>query len=562
MAGTDGQQAGQGRFTLRSPREALQPSAPPPMPPPPGRYRRRGGIISKLSGFLTFLLIAGILGYAALGAVRQELSTPGPLAEDRSVVIPKNTGFSEAAEILQREGVISSELWFRIASGMRGGKLQAGEFLFNKGISMRQVVDTLVAGKSIDRKITIPEGLTSQQIIARLKEVDFLVGEVTAVPPEGSLLPDTYQVERGTTRDAFLARLQREQTRQLERIWASRADGLPLKTPQDLVILASIVEKETAVADERSRVAAVYINRLNTLTGDFINAAGKKEPPMTLDSDPTVIYGLTKGSGVLGRGLLRSELRDESNPYNTYQKRGLPPGPIANPGRAAMEAVANPSRTKELYFVADGTGGHAFAESLAEHNRNVARWRRIEAEAAKAAAERNESAPAPDASGTGVTNETGDGATPPAEPGKQGAVEDGFLPDEMRNAAVFVEAASSNEGAFQLAEGLKPPKPAEFDGVPSYPVPPRMRKNKKVEPDKLEGTVEPGLSKRPEDSVPLAERNEAIAPLAPTDGTAAENPGIAGQKPPRITDASEGKKFDPLKLKRYDLNATQVIPKL
>jgi UPF0755 protein len=520
--------------------------------------------LSKLSGFLTFLLIFGIVGFAALSLVRQEVSIPGPLAEEKSVVIPKNSGFSDAADILLKEGVITDGLWFRIASGMRGGQLQAGEFLIPKNASMQQIAELLVSGKPVDRKITIPEGLTSQQIVARIKAVEFLVGNVTAVPPEGSVLPDTYQVERNTTRDAFLARMQREQKRLIGKIWAGRVEGLPVKTPEELVALASIVEKETAVADERSRVAAVYINRLNTLTGDFVNVGGKKEPPMTLDSDPAVIYGVTNGSGVLGRGLLRSEILDDSNPYNTYRRKGLPPGPIANPGRAALEAVANPSRTKELFFVADGSGGHVFAESLAEHNRNVARWRKIEAERVKAAE---------DAAKAGATGEAAPAA--PAEApkdattaGKQGALEEDFLPDELPRQVMFVEGENTLTKRMQLAEGLMPPKAAQFDGVASYPVPPRMRHKKNAEPEKLDGTVAPGMAVDPEASVPVEQRNAGAPAVLPGEAVLPGTAGLPGDLSvpaaprSRVTDASEGKKIDPLKLKGYDLNSTQVIPKL
>jgi UPF0755 protein len=544
--------SGQGRFTLRSPREALQPSAPPPAPvPPSSAYRRRGGIVSKISGFLTFVLIAGIIGYVCLGLVRQQLAAPGPLTADKSVVIPRNSGFTDAADILVREGVIKDALWFRIATSMRGGQLQAGEFMITKNASLQQVVNTLVAGKTVDRKITIPEGLTSQQIVERVRNVDFLTGDVTTIPPEGSLLPDTYQVDRNTTRDAFLARMQRDQKRMLDRIWASRVEGLPVKSPEELVVLASIVEKETAVADERSRVAAVYINRLNTLTGDFVNAAGRKEPPMTLDSDPTVIYGITKGSGVLGRGLLRSELQDETNVYNTYRRRGLPPGPIANPGRAAMEAVANPSKTSDLYFVADGTGGHVFAVSLNDHNKNVARWRKIEAEKIKAAEEAAKAAPA-----SGETPaDTPAGEEPKPDPQKQGSMDQRFLPDEWPHRLLVVEALVPLIEPLQLAQALNPPKAAEFDGVPSYPVPDRMRRKKGATKDKLEGTVEPRMADNPEASVPESERTASGKgrKLKPRQ-TAVRSRGVR--------DASAGSKYDPLKLKNYDINSDQTIPRL
>ncbi len=218
-------------------------------------------------------------------------------------------------------------------------------------------MDTLVEGKAVLHSITMPEGLTSQQIVERLRDNDVLVGDIDEIPKEGALLPDTYKFARGMTRAQLLDRMQQEQARVLREVWARRAADLPVKNPQELVVLASIVEKETGRADERTRVAGVFINRLNR--------------NMRLQSDPTIVYGLVGGKGTLGRGILRSEI-DQPTPYNTYSIPGLPPGPITNPGRAAMEAVANPSRTRELYFVADGTGGHVFAETLEQHQRT---WR-------------------------------------------------------------------------------------------------------------------------------------------------------------------------------------------
>jgi UPF0755 protein len=554
MSDNHGQNGAEGRFTVRSPRDALQPSAPPPAPPPP-TYRRRGGLLSQMSGLLTFVLIAGFIGLAGLAVVRQEIVAPGPLQADKSVVIPRNTGMSAAADLLLKEGIITDTTWFNIAARMRGGRLQAGEFVIKKNASASQVVETLVAGKAVDRKITIPEGLTSQQIVARIQSVEFLVGEVSQIPPEGSLLPDTYQVERGTTRDDFLKRLQREHDKLIDKIWNSRVDGLPVSTPEEMVTLASIVEKETGKGEERPRVAAVYINRLNTLNGDFINAAGKKEPPMTLDSDPSVIYGITRGSGVLGRGLLRSELQDETNPYNTYRRRGLPPGPIANPGKAALEAVAKPATSKELYFVADGTGGHIFAESLKDHNRNVAQWRKIEAERARAAEEKAGEAGTVDGA-TPAAPATPDSGEAQPDPQRQGALEDTlFLPDEWPVVVMLTERDLGLEQPFQLTQNLTPPKKSEFDGVPSYPVPANRRRNKKQEPQRMEGTVEPRMADDPESTVPESERRrvanagEARAPAR-------------SLKRRRATDASEGKKFDPLLNKGYDLNSAQTVPRL
>ena len=209
----------------------------------------------------------------------------------------------------------------------------------------------------------MPEGLTSEQIVARLLENDILSGPVKEIPKEGTLLPETYRFSRGTTREQVIARMQQAQKRAAQESWERRSADLPIQTPEQLIVLASIIEKETGRADERSRVAAVFINRL--------------KQKMKLQSDPTIIYGLVGGKGTLGRPIMRSEI-EQPTPYNTYVITGLPPGPIANPGRAALEAAANPSRTRDIYFVADGTGAHAFAENYEQHQRNVARLRLIE----------------------------------------------------------------------------------------------------------------------------------------------------------------------------------------
>ena len=228
---------------------------------------------------------------------------------------------------------------------------------------MQEVIDTIVLGRAILHAITIPEGLTSQQIVERLRQDDVLAGDIQEIPREGALLPETYKFQRGGSRDSLLQKMARDQKLLLDEIWRRRSPDLPLASPYDLVTLASIVEKETGKADERPRVAGVFINRLRR--------------HMRLQSDPTIVYGLVGGQGPLGRPLTRADI-ELSSPYNTYVIDGLPPGPIANPGRAALEAVANPSRTQDLYFVADGTGGHVFADSLDAHNRNVLRWRQIE----------------------------------------------------------------------------------------------------------------------------------------------------------------------------------------
>jgi len=234
------------------------------------------------------------------------------------------------------------------------------------------VLDTIVEGRVVQHQVTVPEGLTSEQIVQRLLESDNLTGNLREIPREGSLLPESYRFTRGMPREQLIQRMQQAQRRVVQEIWDRRMNDLPIKTPEQLIVLASIIEKETGKPEERTRVAAVFVNRL--------------KQRIKLQSDPTIIYGLVGGKGTLGRPIQRNEIT-QPTPYNTYVIDGLPPGPIANPGRASLEAAANPARTKELFFVADGTGGHAFAENLDQHNRNVARLRAIErGDAAPAAA--------------------------------------------------------------------------------------------------------------------------------------------------------------------------------
>jgi UPF0755 protein len=327
--------------------------------------RPRGGLLSLLSGFLSLgLVVAGVVVVGILMLERQ-VDAPGPLAQDKVVLIPRGTGTSEMAELLSREGVIADPNLFELYAYLNRskGQLKAGEFQFRAGTSIEQAIHTLIDGKAIQHAFTVPEGLTSEQIAARLRDNELLTGTLNEVPREGTLLPDTYYFERGTSRQQIVNKMQSEAREALVKAWAKRAPDLPIKTAPELVILASIVEKETGKADERPRVASVFLNRL-----------AKR---MKLQSDPTIVYGIVGGKGTLGRGILKSEI-ERATPYNTYVIEGLPPGPISNPGRAALEAVANPLKTRDLFFVADGTGGHVFAESLDQHNRNVARWRQIE----------------------------------------------------------------------------------------------------------------------------------------------------------------------------------------
>jgi UPF0755 protein len=347
----------------RSPRAALEPER---VPIPNRRSRRvRHPLVIIGNAVFTLLVVVSIAVGAALFFGKQRFEAPGPLAEDKVVNIPRGFGIRDIADLLQREGVIDQPYVFMggvIALKARGD-LKSGEYQFTKRASLADVVDTIVENKVVQHSFTVPEGLTSEQIVARLLETDALAGQIKEIPREGTLLPETYKFTRGMTREQIIQRMQQSHRRVLQEVWEHRVADLPVKTPEQLVTLASIIEKETARPDERTRVAAVFINRLK----------GK----MRLQSDPTIIYGLTGGKGSLGRPILKSEI-EQPTPYNTYVIDGLPPGPIANPGRASLEAAANPARTKELYFVADGTGGHVFSDNYAEHQKNVARLRGLE----------------------------------------------------------------------------------------------------------------------------------------------------------------------------------------
>jgi peptidoglycan lytic transglycosylase G len=347
----------------RSPRAALEPER----VPLPSRHskRARHPVVVVGNAIFTLLIVLSIAAAAVLFIGRQRFEAPGPLAEDKMVNIPRGLGIRDIADLLQREGVIDQPYVFMggvIALKARG-ELKYGEYQFTKNSSVADVVDTITEGKVIQHAVTVPEGLTSEQIVARLLENDGLAGQIKEIPREGTLLPETYRFTRGMTREQIIQRMQQAHRRVLQEVWERRMQDLPVKTPEQLVTLASIVEKETGRPDERTRVAAVFVNRLKSR--------------IRLQSDPTIIYGLTGGKGSLGRPILKSEI-EQPTPYNTYVVDGLPPGPIANPGRASLEAAANPARTKELYFVADGTGGHVFSENYTEHQKNVARLRGIE----------------------------------------------------------------------------------------------------------------------------------------------------------------------------------------
>jgi UPF0755 protein len=347
----------------RSPRAALEPER---VPMPSRRsIRARHPVIVVGNAIFTVLIVISIAVGAALFFGKQRFDSEGPLAEDKVVNIPRGLGIRDIADVLQREGVIDQPYIFMgsvIALKARG-ELKYGEYQFSKHASIADVVDTIIEGKVVQHAFTVPEGLTSEQIVARLLESTALTGQIKEIPREGTLLPETYRFTRGMTREQIIQRMQQAHRRVLQDVWEHRMPDLPVKTPEQLVTLASIVEKETGRPDERTRVAAVFVNRLKTR--------------MRLQSDPTIIYGLTGGKGSLGRPIQKNEI-DQPTPYNTYVIDGLPPGPIANPGRASLEAAANPARTKEIYFVADGSGGHLFSDNYTEHQKNVARLRGIE----------------------------------------------------------------------------------------------------------------------------------------------------------------------------------------
>ena len=372
---------------------------------------------------LTVGIVLVLAVAVAIGIGRSQWSAAGPLREATFFEVPRGASLRQVSEALEVAGIVASDTVFRLGAEYtdRADQLKFGTYEIPPRAPMPAVLDILTAGgagvnpftvlyvvstggvgeyrlrerrpggaeaeevarfapgdpvpeayeavlrgdESVVTRVAVAPGLTSWEVVEGLRGADFLEGDVGEVPAEGSLAPDSYEVSRGSTRAALLERMAEAQGRRLAALWAERAPGLPVETPQEALVLASIVEKETGVPEERETVAAVFVNRLRE--------------GMRLQTDPTVIYGITRGEGPLGRGLRASELRQET-PWNTYVIAGLPPTPIANPGEAAIRAALNPDGTDYLFFVADGTGGHAFARTLGEHNENVARWRAIEAE--------------------------------------------------------------------------------------------------------------------------------------------------------------------------------------
>ena len=335
-------------------------------PPPQADGAKPAPPRRLLRGFLALILALGLAGAGAAIFLWRALEAPGPLGAARVLVVAKGAGVDRVARQLSEAGVIAGPLAFVTVARLSGvgGRLKAGEYEFSAGVSARASLDLLVAGTTVVRKLTVPEGLTTAQIVGLVVQADGLDGGLPERPPgEGELLPDTYHYSFGDGRAAVIERMKSAMQRALAEQWERRAPDLPLATPYQALVLASIVEKETGIGAERARVAAVFVNRLRR--------------GMKLDADPTVIYALTRGAVPLDRELTRADLALD-DPYNTYRHAGLPPGPIANPGRAALGAALAPAATDELYFVADGSGGHVFARTLEEHSRNVAKWRRVQ----------------------------------------------------------------------------------------------------------------------------------------------------------------------------------------
>ena len=556
------------RRPLRSPGEALQPDA---APPPPAGARKPRPIVATISGVLSFIGIAAVALVIMVSLAIQRIDAPGPLPDDKVVIIVPGTDVGDIVAQLEHEGVIDSATLMTgtlYAEGDRS-KIKAGEYRFKQNASLRDVIDTLVMGKQILHAVTIPEGLTSEQICDRLRADDILTGDIKTVPKEGTLMPDTFKFARGTTRDQLLRTMQQEQKRIVREVWDHRAQDTPIKSPYEMLTLASIVEKETGKADERPRVAGVFVNRL--VKG------------IPLQSDPTIVYGLVGGKATLGRGILKSEI-EQRTPYNTYAVSGLPPGPICNPGRAAMEAVANPSRTKDIYFVADGTGGHAFAETLDQHKQNVLHWRQIEKDAKDKVApdldKMIQTTPATLPGAPALKNQRGDIApTVPTYGALAGRFENGAGGPPKATAllvgvspppiALINGAAASTRFAPLIADpaaldpdaqgdpaavGVDGPASAEERALVSraganlsFPVSSAQRADEKARAAQF-GVASGSDPLQPSAEVVSAQQGASLAPVGPPSGKG------------RITDASEGTRLDPLLNKSYDLNTPKTVP--
>ncbi len=532
-------------------------SKPDPIPsngsPPPRKPKKpRRSTLSTLSALLTFVLIGALLAVGAVASLMMEWGKPGPLAADKIVNIGREDDGGSIADQLERAGVIDNAMWFNLLTVFDGNRaaLKRGEYEFKAGDSPRQVEARVMSGKVVLHPLTIPEGLTSEQVVERVRGAEFLGGDVKETPREGSIRPETYDFPRGFSRQAALARMEQAQTKIVDEIWKGRAPDLPIKSPGEMVTLASIVEKETGKADERPHVASVFVNRL--------------EKHMRLESDPTIVYGLVFGKGTLGHSITKDEL-NRPTPYNTYQIDGLPPGPIANPGKAALEAVANPAHAKDLYFVADGTGGHVFSDTFEQHLKNVARWRQIEKDTKdRLAPDVNPPAPAGSRhSELGPVDPALFGALVPIEPAPTGqaAVAQRLakigagrqaMESALTSLASGPAAGKTIEGTGAVVAGVNDSpadgaafsdETASIDGsgsAASVPLSPAMLADERAREAKY------GLGVPPTAGAAMVGAGATAAPTA------------SGR--PRIFDASEGTKLDPLLNKTYDLSYAKVVP--
>jgi UPF0755 protein len=544
--------------------------AKPPAPREPKTKRPRRAGLASLSAVFSFLLVGVVVALAGFVAVLLAERRPGPLAEDKVVVLTREDDDGPIADQLEKAGVIENSTIFAVMTLFDGQRsaLKRGEYDFRAGISMREVEDMLARHKVVRHKLPIPEGLTSEQIVQRIRDSDLFSGEVKETPREGSLYPDTYVFERGDSRNALIAHMEAEQTRMVDEIWRKRSPDLPIKSPGELVTLASIVEKETGRSDERPRVASVFVNRL--------------QKHMKLQSDPTIVYGLVFGKGTLGHSITKTELQ-EATPYNTYFIDGLPPGPICNPGKAAMEAVANPAKGHDLFFVADGTGGHAFAETLDQHAKNVARWRQIEKDA-KDAKDRLSPDVAPPSNIRGEAPDMGSSRygqidSAPAQTALSAFGALGFAPDPSAPPATaalvakLAKVADSRRKVAALTGSGGSLSAAKLGGGIDQLI--------------VTGVNDPSPGADDDSFAPIASGPVASSPLSPAaladlkaraarygggqlataDVSAVPEPVTAGPVPsqsaggrPRAFDASEGTKLDPLRSKGWDLSSAKDVP--
>lgn len=315
-----------------------------------------------LKSFVFITLVGGVFLFGLYGPVG--VFSSGPNDTPVTVIIPRHSGLMSIAQTLEEARVVPFNLTFVacvVASGTRH-TLKAGEYLIPPHTSPYDIMTLMAEGRVVRHQVTIPEGYTVGQILTLIKDIPILEGEIITSPPEGHILPDTYEYMHGDSRQQLVNKMQVPMDKLLPTLWKERSPHLPLKTPEEALILASIVEKETGIAQERAHIAGVFYNRLHK--------------NMPLQSDPTVIYGLTLGKSELSRSLVYKDLKSPT-PHNTYTIQGLPPTPIACPGRDALQAVLHPERTEDLYFVADGTGGHTFSENFSDHTANVKRWRSL-----------------------------------------------------------------------------------------------------------------------------------------------------------------------------------------